>query len=109
MADEQLSVILVTAPSHVVARQLAQDLVTERLAACVNVVPGVTSIYAWEGRVEEAEEVLMIIKTRRSCYVALEQYVRQHHPYETPEIVEIPAAQVAPKYREWIMKETTHG
>jgi len=107
MADEQLSIILVTAPSQDVAQQLAQDLVRERLAACVNVVSGVRSIYAWEGKIEQAEEVLMIIKTQSSRYTALEAFVRAHHPYETPEIVEIPAGRVTPKYLQWVMKETT--
>ena len=109
MADERLSIVLVTAPSADVARHLARDLVTERLAACVNVVPGVMSIYAWEGKVEQADEVLMVIKTRRSRYGALEQYVRMHHPYDTPEIVELPADRVTPAYWAWVMHETTHG
>jgi periplasmic divalent cation tolerance protein len=106
MADEQLSIILVTAPSQDVAQQLAHSLVTERMAACVNIVPGVKSIYAWEGKIEQAEEVLMIIKTQSSRYAALEEYVRAHHPYDTPEIVEIPAGRVTPKYWQWVMKET---
>ena len=63
MADEQLSIILVTIPSQDVALQLAHDLVRERLAACVNVVSGVRSIYAWEGKIERTDEVLLIIKT----------------------------------------------
>jgi periplasmic divalent cation tolerance protein len=109
MVDEQLSLVLVTAPSLEVANQLAEGLVTERLAACVNVLPQIISTYVWMGRLEHAEEVLMLIKTRHSRYVALEQYVRAHHPYDTPEIVEIPAGQVAQPYWEWVMKETTRG
>jgi periplasmic divalent cation tolerance protein len=107
MADEQLSIILVTVPSQEVAQQLAHDLVRGRLAACVNVVSGVRSIYAWEGKIERAEEVLMIIKTQSSRYVALEEYVRTHHPYEAPEIVEIPAGRVTPRYLQWVVGETT--
>jgi periplasmic divalent cation tolerance protein len=109
MADDQLSIILVTAPSLEVANQLAHGLVSERLAACVNVLPQVMSTYVWEGRLEQAEEVLLMIKTRRARYATLEQYVRAHHPYDTPEIVEIPAGRVAPAYWEWVVKETTHG
>jgi periplasmic divalent cation tolerance protein len=109
MADAQLSIILVTTPSQDVAQQLAQDLVRERLAACVNVVSGVRSIYAWEGKIERAEEVLLIIKTQSSRYAALEEYVRTHHPYETPEIVEIPAGRVTSQYWQWVMKETNQG
>jgi periplasmic divalent cation tolerance protein len=109
MADEQLSLILVTAPSLEVADQLAHGLVTERLAACVNVLPQVVSTYAWQGQLEHAEEVLLMIKTRHSRYAALEQYVRAHHPYDTPEIVEIPAGRVSQPYREWVLRETTGG
>jgi periplasmic divalent cation tolerance protein len=107
MANETLSIILVTAPSQEVANQLAQALVTARLAACVNVLPGATSTYVWEGKVEQAAEALMIIKTRSSRYAEVEQYIRTHHPYDTPEIVEIPAGRVTQQYRQWIMKETT--
>jgi periplasmic divalent cation tolerance protein len=109
MADDQLSMILVTAPSPEAAQQLAHGLVTERLAACVTVVPSVMSTYVWEGNLEQREEALMIIKTRSTRYAALEQYIRTHHPYDTPEIVEIPAGKVMPEYWQWVMKETTHG
>jgi periplasmic divalent cation tolerance protein len=109
MADEQLSIILVTVPSPEVANELAHGLVSERLAACVNVLPQVMSTYVWEGQLEQAEELLLLIKTRRSRYAALEQYIRVHHPYDTPEIVEIPAGQVTQSYWEWVVKETTRG
>ena len=106
MTDEKLSLVLVTAPSQEVAIQLAHSLVSGRLAACVSMVPRVVSIYAWEGKLEQAEEVLMMIKTRRSRYAELEQCIRTHHPYDTPEIVEIPAGQVTQKYLQWVMQET---
>jgi periplasmic divalent cation tolerance protein len=109
MADERLSIILVTAPSQEVANQLAHSLVTEHLAACVNVVPHVTSTYVWEGKLEQTAEALMIIKTRRSRYAELEQHIRTHHPYDTPEIVEIPVGQVAQQYWQWVIGETAHG
>jgi periplasmic divalent cation tolerance protein len=73
----------------------------------VNIVSGVRSIYAWEGKIERTDEVLMIIKTQSSRYDALETFIRAHHPYETPEIVEIPAGRVMPQYWQWIVKETT--
>jgi periplasmic divalent cation tolerance protein len=107
MADEQLSIVLVTAPSQEIADQLAHSLVSGRLAACVTLVPRVVSIYAWEGKLEQAEEVLMLIKTRHSRYAEMEQHIRLHHPYDTPEIVEIPAGQVTQKYLQWVMQETT--
>jgi len=107
MADEKLSIVLVTAPSQEVATHLAHSLVSGRLAACVTVIPRVVSIYAWEGKLEQTEEVLMLIKTRRSRYAEMEQHIRTHHPYDTPEIVEIPAGQVTQKYLQWVMQETT--
>jgi periplasmic divalent cation tolerance protein len=107
MADEKLSLVLVTAPSQEVADQLARSLVGEHLAACVTMLPRVVSVYAWEGKLEQAEEVLMLIKTRRSRYTEMEQHIRTHHPYDTPEIVEIPAGQVTQKYWQWVMQETT--
>jgi periplasmic divalent cation tolerance protein len=107
MADEQLSIILVTTPSQDVAQQLAQEVVKERLAACVNIVSGVRSIYAWEGKIERTDEVLLIIKTQSARYAELEEFIRAHHPYETPEIVEIPAGRVTSQYWEWIVKETS--
>ena len=109
MADEGLSLVLVTAPSLEVANQLAHGVVTERLAACVNVLPHVMSTYVWAGQLECTEEVLMMIKTRRSRYAALEEYVRAHHPYDTPEIVEIPAGRVTQSYRQWVVEGTTLG
>ena len=78
----------------------------ERLAACVNIVSGVRSIYAWEGKMERTDEVLLIIKTQSACYADLEAFIRAHHPYETPEIVEIPTGRVTPQYLQWIVKET---
>jgi periplasmic divalent cation tolerance protein len=107
MADEQLSIILVTAPSPAVARYRTHDLVAERLAACVNVVPGITSLYTGEGQVEQAETALMIINTRWSCRVALEQYVRRHYPDDTPEIVETPADRGTPTCWACVMQGTT--
>jgi periplasmic divalent cation tolerance protein len=107
MADEKLSIVLTTAPSQEVANQLAHGLVSRRLAACVTIVPRVVSIYAWEGKLEQAEEALMMIKTRSSRYAEVEQHICTHHPYDTPEIVEIPADQVTQKYLQWVTQETT--
>src|ERR687892_645156 len=107
MSDEKLSLVLVTAPSQEVANQLAHSLVSGRFAACVTVIPRVVSIYVWEGKLEQAEEALMLIKTRSSRYAEMEQHIRTHHPYDTPEIVEIPAGQVTQKYWQWVVQETT--
>jgi len=109
MAHDTLSLILVTAPSADVAHQLAHGLVTARLAACVTVLPHVMSTYHWEGALEQVTEVLMLIKTRHSRYAGVEHYLRAHHPYDTPEIVEMPAGRVTQRYWQWVMQETTEG
>ena len=100
-------VVLVTAPSPEVATTLGRTLVDERLAACVNVVPGVTSIYRWQGRREEAEECLLVIKTEAARYAALERRVLELHPYSVPEILALPVDTGAPAYVEWLMESVT--
>jgi periplasmic divalent cation tolerance protein len=64
------------------------------------------STYVWQGQLEQAEEVLMIIKTRHSRYAAVERYIHAYHPYDTPEIVEIPSGRVTQRYWAWVLKET---
>jgi len=93
-------VVLVTAPSEAMARELGQRLVDDRLAACVSVVPGVTSIFMWEGKLEEASEALLVIKTRAERYLALQQRVLELHPYSVPEVLAVEAG--APAYLRWV-------
>jgi len=109
MAEEKLSLVLVTAPSPEIANQLAYSIVNGRLAACVTVIPKVVSIYTWEGKLEQAEETLLLIKTRHTRFAELEQYICTHHPYDTPEIVEIPADQVTQRYLQWVVQATTEA
>jgi periplasmic divalent cation tolerance protein len=94
--------VLTTCPDEEAARALAASLVTERLAACVNIVPGVHSIYRWKGRVEESRECILLIKTARDCYPALEQRIRAVHPYELPEIVAVELTAGSADYLAWI-------
>ncbi len=95
-------VVLVTAPSEAMARELGQRLVDERLAACVNVVPGVTSIFVWEGKREEVSEALLVIKTRAERYPALQQRVLELHPYSVPEVLALAVEAGAPAYLRWV-------
>jgi periplasmic divalent cation tolerance protein len=104
--DEPIAVILVTAPDEPVARALARALVEPGLAACVNLVPGLASIYRWKGAVEEAREVLLVVKTTRARVEACRQAVARVHPYEVWEFVVLDAAQVDPRYAAWIAAET---
>ncbi len=106
-----VAVVYCTAPSPEVARSLAKHLVEEpqRLAACVNLLPGVTSIYSWKGKVEEDSEVLMIIKTRKALVPALTEEIKAKHPYEVPEVVAIPAIGGSESYLRWVIEQTTRG
>jgi periplasmic divalent cation tolerance protein len=105
--EVEVRVVLVTAPDAAVAERLARALVEERLAACVNAVPGVRSVYRWEGRVEEAGEILLVVKTRADRSAALAARVRELHPYALPEILELGAAGGSPDYLEWVRKESS--
>ena len=99
-------ICLTTCPDRDAADHIAAALVEERLAACVNIVPGLHSVYRWQGAVEHAGEVLLLIKTTRARYAALETAIRARHPYELPEIVAVPVTQGLPGYLDWIVAET---
>lgn len=97
-----LLLVLSTFPDAATARTAAEALVNERLAACVNLLRGVESVYRWEGKVESGAEVLAVIKTTGERYPALESRLRELHPYDVPEIVALPAAAVAESYLQWV-------
>jgi periplasmic divalent cation tolerance protein len=94
--------VLCTCPEGEAALDLARFLVEERLAACVNVLPGLTSVYAWQGAVETSRESLLLVKTERAAYARLEERLRERHPYELPEIVALPIENGLPDYLQWI-------
>ena len=95
-------VVLVTAPSEAIALELGQRVVDDRLAACVSVVPGVTSIFMWEGKREEASEALLVIKTPAERYPALQQRVLELRPYSVPEVLALAVEAGAPAYLRWV-------
>jgi periplasmic divalent cation tolerance protein len=95
-------VVLVTAGSEEEAEKIARALVEERLAACVNIVPGVRSIYRWRGAVEDDSEVLMVIKSEADILDALEARVRALHSYEVPEILALPIERGSAPYLDWL-------
>lgn len=99
-------VVLVTAPDGEVAARLGRALVEERLAACVNIVPQVRSIYWWQGKVSDDTEVLCLIKARRTDYPALRDRITALHPYEVPEIIAVPLAEGNAPYLAWIAAST---
>lgn len=100
---------LCTCPDAATAARIAEALVGERLAACVNVLPGVESVYRWEGRVVRAEEVLLVVKTVRAHLDALTARVVELHPYELPEVVALEIAGGLPGYLAWIADATRIG
>ena len=99
---EAVHVVLVTAPDSEVAAELARRLVEEGLAACVNLVPGVRSIYRWQGAVQEDAEILLIAKTRATLVDALAARVRALHPYELPEVIALAVAAGSEPYLDWV-------
>lgn len=104
--SEPLRLVLVTAPDAAVARTLARGLVEAKHAACVNVLPGLTSFYRWEGTIHEDAEVLLLIKTRAAALPALQAFVRAHHPAKVPEIVALDVAAGDRQYLDWVAAET---
>ena len=102
----QIRVVLVTVPDEKTGLNLARALVEERLAACVNILPGVRSVYRWEGRVEDDRELLLVAKTSFKVLDRLIERVAQVHPYDQPEIISLPVDQGSPGYLDWVLKET---
>jgi periplasmic divalent cation tolerance protein len=98
--------VLATAPDAAVAKKIALALLERRLVACVNVMPGVTSHYRWQGQLEEASEVLLFAKTSVDRLAALESAFHELHPYDTPEFIVVAADHVAPRYLAWLSEET---
>ena len=103
---EAVHIVLVTTPDAEVAAQLARRLVEEGLAACVNLVPGVRSVYRWQGAVQEDAEILLIAKTRAALVDALAARVRELHPYELPEVIALAVAAGSEPYLDWVRGAT---
>ncbi len=99
-------VVLITAPDAKTARKVATPLVEEGLAACVNVVPGLRSIYRWEGKTCDEAEVLLVVKTQRACFEALAARVRELHPYSVPEVIALPVVEGSAAYLDWVAAST---
>ena len=104
--DPKYIIVFVTAPTTDDGRKIAQTLVREKLAACVNILPGITSIYTWDGETCEDDEVLLIIKTRADLFETLSAAVQVVHPYDVPEVIATPLTDGAPDYLHWIDQVT---
>lgn len=99
-------IVFCTCPDATTADAIAQALVSERLAACVNVLPGVRSTYRWQGAVEHADEVLLLIKTTRGRLDALSARVQALHPHELPEVLAVEAHGGLTPYLDWVAQQT---
>lgn len=97
-----ISAAYVTCPDIPVAKQIARGLVERKLAACVNIIPNIISIYDWKGKIEEDNEILLMIKTRSSKVPAVTEYVRSVHPYEVCEVISVPIEQGNAPYLSWV-------
>ncbi len=95
-------IVYCTVPDTDTGQRIASHLVEYRLAACVTLIPGVTSVYRWKGEVETATEALLMIKARAADYARLETAVRSQHPYELPEIIAVPVSDGLTEYLDWV-------
>ena len=102
----QILLIFTNLPDAPSAEALATTLVSERLAACVNMLAPCRSVYRWQGEIESAQEVPLLIKTTTERYAAVEEAIRSAHPYELPEIIAVSVAQGLPDYLGWVATET---
>lgn len=98
--------VLTNLPDRALAERIADDLIGQRLAACVNILAPCRSVYRWHGEVQHDEEHPMLIKTSAERYAALEQALRAAHPYELPEIIAVPIERGLPAYLAWVAGET---
>lgn len=101
-------VVFITAPNEEAAAEIARALVGQKLAACVNIVRNIRSIYSWQGKVEDDTEVLMIAKTQKKLFTALSEKVKELHSYDVPEVIAVPILKGSDDYLEWI-KASTKG
>ncbi len=95
-------VVMTTCPDRECADRLARGLVEKHLAACVNLLPEIGSVYRWQGAVEESRETLLFIKTTATRYAAVEDFIRARHPYELPEVIAVPIERGSGTYISWL-------
>jgi periplasmic divalent cation tolerance protein len=100
------TVVFITAPGEDEAAGIAKTLVEEKLAACVNIIRNVRSIYRWQGKIQDDAEVLLIVKTQNSRFRALCERVKELHSYEVPEVISLPITQGSQDYLKWLIEST---
>ena len=108
MNQSKAVVVFMTAPKREEAERLAEIIINERLAACVQILPEITSFYHWQGKIEWDAEVLILAKTTIDKFPELEKTVRENHSYEVPEIIAVPSEAVSAPYFNWLKAETAN-
>lgn len=109
MPERGVRVVLITGPEPETLESIGRVLVEERLAACVNIIPGVTSVYRWEGEIRTDSEALAVIKTTEDCVQAARLRVAELHPYEVPEFVALEVVEGSPAYLQWVRESVATG
>ena len=104
--DNQYSVILITVPSDEVGEKIAVSLLEQNLAACVNILPAINSLYMWKGQAHHDQEILLVVKSRAELFEKIVPAVKRIHPYEVPEIIALPILMGSQSYLDWIGEET---
>ena len=103
---DEIILVITNLPDHDSARRVANALIETRAAACVNILAECHSVYRWQGKIESASEVPLLIKTTRNAYSRLEAVICAHHPYELPEIIAVSVDAGLPGYLQWVIQET---
>ncbi len=104
----EISIFLITTSNKFQAEELADKLITNKLAACVNILPDITSIYSWAGKIEKESEVIMLVKSRTELFDQIKDFVKQNHSYDVPEIIRISAGEVEENYYKWLISNTRY-
>jgi periplasmic divalent cation tolerance protein len=102
LPSSEYSACITTVSKDEIAQKLAHSIVASRLAACVNIIPNVRSVYEWQSKIQEDEELILMIKTRREYVPQLIEFVKKNHPYEVPELIELPINSGNQDYLNWI-------
>jgi periplasmic divalent cation tolerance protein len=102
----EVIVVFITAPNEKEAAGIARSLVESKLAACVNIIKNIRSIYSWQGNIEDDSEVLMIVKTKKGLFSALSSRIRELHSYDVPEIIALPLIDGSEDYIKWLLDST---
>jgi periplasmic divalent cation tolerance protein len=105
-AGDEVLVVYCTCPNEESGQKIADRLVGDRLAACVNLIPGLRSTYRWKGEVQRDAECLLVVKTRQSRFAAMQDAIRDCHPYELPEVIAVPVVAGSKQYLDWVLENT---